>query len=261
MSDQHHRDAGAGHGGEDAGRHADHPFHPRPGDVEHRHVVEVGDAFHRQIVFVAAGADKRSRRLWVAGIFNQAWDLELGDRGDGARVQHFRAKVGELHRLLIRHRFQQARIRHLTRIAGVHSVDIGPDFAAVSAQAGGQYRSRVVGAVTPQHHQLAFLIAGGKPGHQDHMVCRDLAGGNAAGGFGDIDGGFQIVAHGKQFFDRVNDTDFMSTGFQQTRHDGDGELFAAADQRGIDAVRALTQQADAVQNMLNLSKFLLHEGF
>lgn len=53
----------------------------------------------------------------------------------------------------------------------------------------------------------------------------------------------------------------MSTGFQQTRHDGDGELFAAADQRGIDAVRALTQQADAVQNMLNLSKFLLHEGF
>ena len=93
------------------------------------------------------------------------------------------------------------------------------------------------------------------------MVCRDLAGGNAAGGFGDIDGGFQIVAHGKQFFDRVNDTDFMSTSFQQTRHDGDGELFAAADQRGIDAVRALTQQADAVQNMLNLSKFLLHEGF
>ena len=53
----------------------------------------------------------------------------------------------------------------------------------------------------------------------------------------------------------------MSAGFQQTRHDGDGELFAAADQRGIDAVRALTQQADAVQNMLNLSKFLLHEGF
>ncbi|MCS5959572.1 hypothetical protein LNP74_00315 [Klebsiella pneumoniae subsp. pneumoniae] len=69
------------------------------------------------------------------------------------------------------------------------------------------------------------------------------------------------MTHGEQFSDRVNDTDFMSTGFQQTRHDGDGELFAAADQRGIDADRALTQQADAVQNMLNLSKFLLHEGF
>jgi hypothetical protein len=69
------------------------------------------------------------------------------------------------------------------------------------------------------------------------------------------------VANGQQFFDRVNHTDFMTASFQQTRHDGDGELFAAADQRGIDAVRALTQQADTVQDMFNLSKLLLDEGF
>ena len=261
MGDQHYRDASAGHGGEDAGGHADHAFHPRPGNVEHRHVVEVRDAFNRQIVLVAAGADERSRRLRVASIFNQTWDLELGDRGDGARVQHFRAKIGELHRLLIRHRFQQTRIRHLARVASVHSVDIGPDFAAIGAQAGGQHRSRIVGAVAPQHHQLPLLIASGKPGHQDHMVCRDLAGGDAAGGFGDIDRGLHVVTNGKQFFHRVNDTDFMTTGFQQTRHDGDGELFASADQRGIDAIRALTQQANTVQDMLNLSKLLLNKGF
>ena len=53
----------------------------------------------------------------------------------------------------------------------------------------------------------------------------------------------------------------MTTGFQQTRHDGDGELFASADQRGIDAIRALTQQANTVQDMLNLSKLLLNKGF
>ena len=103
LGDQYHRDASAGHGGEDACRHADHAFHPRTGDVEHRHIVEVRDAFHRQVVFIATGADERSRRLRVAGIFDQAWDLKLSDRGNGARMQHFRAKVGELHRLLIRH--------------------------------------------------------------------------------------------------------------------------------------------------------------
>jgi hypothetical protein len=34
------------------------------------------------------------------------------------------------------------------------------------------------------------------------MVSRDLAGGNAAGRFGDIDGGFEVMANGQQFFDR-----------------------------------------------------------
>jgi hypothetical protein len=72
------------------------------------------------------------------------------------------------------------------------------------------------------------------------MVSRNLAGGNAAGRFGDIDGGFEVMANGQQFFDRVNHADFMTARFQQARHDGDRELLAAADQRGVDAIRALT---------------------
>jgi hypothetical protein len=65
------------------------------------------------------------------------------------------------------------------------------------------------------------------------MVSRDLAGGNAAGRFGDIDGGFEVVANGKQFFNRVNHRDVMTARFQQAGHDGDGELFSPADQRAL----------------------------
>ncbi len=39
-------------------------------------------------------------RLRVSGVFNQARDLELGDRGDSAGVKNFSAEVRELHGLL-----------------------------------------------------------------------------------------------------------------------------------------------------------------
>lgn len=112
-----------------------------------------------------------------------------------------------------------------------------------------------------QYYQFVFFIVGGKFGYQDYMVCWDLVGGNVVGGFGDIDGGFQIVIYGEQFFDWVNDIDFMFMGFQQICYDGDGEFFVVVDQCGIDVVWVLIQQVDVVQNMFNLSKFLFYEGF
>jgi hypothetical protein len=69
------------------------------------------------------------------------------------------------------------------------------------------------------------------------------------------------VANGQQFFDRINHAHVMAARFQQARHDGDRELLAAADQRRVDAVRALAKQADTVQDMFDLGKLLLDEGF
>ena len=129
-------------------------------------------------------------------------------------MQNFGAEVGELHRFLIGHRLQQTRIRHLTRVAGINAVNVGPDFTAVGAQAGGQHRCGVVRAVTAQHHQFALFVTGGEARHQHHMVSRDLAGGNAAGRLGDIHGGFEVMANGKQFFNRINHRDVMTARFQ-----------------------------------------------
>ncbi len=260
LGDQHHRDAVARHGREHACRHAHHAFHPRTRDVEHRHVVEVRDTFNRQAIVVVAGPNQRAWRLWIAGVFNQAWDLELGDRGNGTRVKHFGAEVGKLHRLLIRHRLQQAGIRHLTRVTGIHTVHVSPDLATVGTQTGGQYGGRVVRAVTAQHHQLPFFIPGGETRHQDHMISRDFACGNAAGRFGNIYGGFEVMTNSEQFFDRIDHRDVMATSFQQTRHNGDREFFTAADQCRVNAVRALPQQTDTMQNVFNLGKFLLNKS-
>ena len=136
-------------------------------------------------------------------------------------MQHFRAEIGELHRLLVRHRLQQARVGHLTRIAGVDAIYVGPDFTAVGTQTGGQHRGGVVRAVTPQHHQFALLIASGKAGHQDHISRRDLAGGDAARRFGDIDGRFEIVADGQQLLHWIDHGDAVAARQQQRLHNGD----------------------------------------
>ena len=152
LGDQHYRDARTRHCGKNARRHAHHAFHSRAGNAKHRHVIEVRNTFYRQIIVITAGTDQRTGRLRIAGIFNQARDLELGNRGNGARVQHFSAEVRKLHRFLIRHRLKQSGVGYLTRIASIYTVDIGPDFTTIGTQTGGQYGGRVVRAITPQHH-------------------------------------------------------------------------------------------------------------
>ncbi len=147
LRNQHHGNAGAGHRRENAGRHADHAFHARPRNVEHRHVIQVSDALNRQLVLIAFSPDQGARRLRVAGIFDKAWDLELGDGGNGAGMKNFGAEVGQLHGFLIRHRFQQPGVGNLSWVAGINAVDVGPDFTAVGAQAGRQHGSGIIGAV------------------------------------------------------------------------------------------------------------------
>ncbi|MOA36367.1 hypothetical protein D3C78_1578840 [compost metagenome] len=69
------------------------------------------------------------------------------------------------------------------------------------------------------------------------------------------------MSNGQQFFDRINHRHLVTAGFQKARHDGDREFFSPANQCCIDAVRALAEQTDAVQNMLDLCKFLLNKSF
>ena len=69
------------------------------------------------------------------------------------------------------------------------------------------------------------------------------------------------MADCQQFLHRIDDRHVVPARFQQASHDGDRHFFAAADKRGIDAVRALSQQADAMQDVFNLGKLLFNKGF
>ncbi len=68
------------------------------------------------------------------------------------------------------------------------------------------------------------------------------------------------MAHRQQFFNRIDYGHAMAARFQHAGHDGDREFFAPADQRRVDAVRALAEKADAVQDVFDLREFLLNEG-
>ena len=69
------------------------------------------------------------------------------------------------------------------------------------------------------------------------------------------------MADSQQFLHRVDDRYVMPACFQQAGHDSNRHFFTTADKRGVDTVRALSQQADAVQDVLNLGKFLFNKGF
>ncbi len=59
------------------------------------------------------------------------------------------------------------------------------------------------------------------------------------------------MAQRKQLLDRIDHGDAKAFGHKHGFHNGDREFFATADDGGVDAVRALAQQADAVQNCLS----------
>ena len=54
----------------------------------------------------------------------------------------------------------------------------------------------------------------------------------------------------EKFLYRIDNRHIVTASFKQFSHDSDRELFATTDDSGVDAVRALAQQADTVQNML-----------
>ena len=67
------------------------------------------------------------------------------------------------------------------------------------------------------------------------------------------------MAHRQQFFNGIDHGHAMAARFQHAGHDGDREFFTATNQRCIDAVRALAEKADAVQDMFNLREFLFNK--
>ena len=68
----------------------------------------------------------------------------LSNRADGFRVQYFGAKIRQLHGFLISQLIEQYRTFNLVRIGIVHTVNVCPDLAALRADTGRQYCSRIV---------------------------------------------------------------------------------------------------------------------
>ena len=115
-------------------------------------------------------------------------DAVLARRQDAARVQHLRAAGGDLLRLVVVQRAQQARGRGGARIGAEHARHVGPDLQALRAQLRGEVRRRGVRAAAPEQHRVAVLVAGDEAlGDDDRRRARSSCalerrvGGEAAG--------------------------------------------------------------------------------
>ena len=252
LGDQHDADPGAGDGGEDAAGHAHHALHAGAGDVEHAHAGEIRDGLHFEVIIPLLDADKGARPLRVEAVLDEAGNVELGHGGDGLRVQHLGTEVGELHRLFIGEGFEQVGIRYQARVAVVAALHVGPDLAALGIDAGGQDGCGIVGAVAAQQHGLALVAATGEARHQVETIATQPFGGEAqAGGF-DVHVGFEVAAVGHQQLLRHEEIQLEATHPQQLVHEGDGEVLAPAQDAGLDVIRALPQQTDALHQPLHL---------
>ena len=100
--------------------------------------------------------------------------MSFGDRReDGARVQHLRAEVRELGRLVEREALRHdARVRHQARIAGEHAVDVGPDLDLGGAERSAEERGRVVRPAAAERRGDA-----GARWRRRSRRARDMAGG------------------------------------------------------------------------------------
>ena len=257
LSDQGDGNPGAGDGGEDAAGHADHSLHARATDVDHRDAGQIGDPLDRLFIIALFG-DEGALALRVEAVLDETGDLKLSNGCNGAWVQHLGAKVGELHRLLIRHALEQDGIRDQTWVAAVDAVHIGPDLAAFGTDAGGQTGGGVVGAVAPQQHQFTLGIAAGEARHQiDGLFLKRFRLETSTGDI-DVDVGFEEATLSQQQLYRVQLNDLMTANGEQLLHAGDGERLTATQDLSLHVVRTLPQEGDALHLAANRGKLLLH---
>ena len=260
LGDQHYADPGTGHTGEQTTGHADHALHARARDVDHGHADQIGDALDLLVVVTAFGADQRAFALGVAGVLDQTGNMKLGDGRDSLGMQHLGTEVRQLHRFFIRQLLEQLGIRHQTRVAVIDAVYVGPDFAALGINTGGQHGGGVVGAVTAQNDGFAFLVTGGKARHQvDTVVAQALVGKTLAGHF-DINVSFEEAAFAQQHGLGGDHLNLLAARLEQLGHGGDRECLAPAQNVRLSVVRALLQQADALQQTRQLTQLAVNPG-
>ena len=89
-------------------------------------------------------------------------------------MQHFRAEVRELHRLLVRHLRQHERRRHDPRIGAQHAVHVGPDLDERRADGGADDRRAVIRSVPPDRRRLA-VVGGADEAGDDRSHARRAA--------------------------------------------------------------------------------------
>ena len=126
LRDQHDRHAVLAQGAEQTLRGARHANHPGAFHVHQRETVDAGNALDRMIGR-RAGANQRPLALRRERVPDPDRDLFHDRRRHRLRMDHLRAEVGELHRLLVRERVDDRRVGNQSGVGAQHAIDVGPD--------------------------------------------------------------------------------------------------------------------------------------
>ena len=108
----------------------------------------------------ALRSEHRALKLGRLGGVDVQRDAVLARRQDAARVQHLGAAGGDLLRLVVVQRAQQARGRRGARIGAEHARHVGPDLQPLRAELRREVGRGGVRAAAPEEHGVAVLVAG-----------------------------------------------------------------------------------------------------
>jgi hypothetical protein len=117
LRDENDGDALLAQRAEEPVRRARNPDHAGTLEIDERHVLDAGDALHRQ-ERLRLGADEGSLLVWREGVAYPDWNGAAHGGRHGLRVNDLGAEIRKLHRLVVGERINHRGIGHAARIGG-----------------------------------------------------------------------------------------------------------------------------------------------
>jgi hypothetical protein len=205
---------------------------------------------------VIRGADQRAGLFGAEGVADAHRDARGAGRRDGARVEHLGAEVRQLEGLFEAQRRQHARRRRDPRVGGRDAVDVGPDLEQPRVERLGEQGGGVVGAAAAEAHRLPLRIAAVETRQEDKAVrrLRGAEAGEAPAHRRGLRGRLERVAGAGQDGERVEQAHRLAARREQCAEHGAACPFAERHGVRFDARRAVAQQGDAAQALLELGR-------
>ena len=169
LRNQNHRDAVLAQRAEQSLRGAGYTDHARALDVDQRHAVDARDPLHR-MNRVRRLRNDRSCSVRRERVLDPDRNPLLHRRRHRLRMNDLGAEVGKLHRLVVRERIDDRRIRHAPRIRAEHAIHVRPDHDLFRIEQIAEDRRGEVAAVPAERRLQAFRGARDEAGDDERRV-------------------------------------------------------------------------------------------
>ena len=179
-------------------------------------------------------------------------DPLLARRLDGLRMQHLGAEEGELHGLLVAHLGEHGGAGDQPGIGAVDAVDVGPDLQQLGVEGPGGDGGGVVRAAAPEEVDAAVGVAAEEAGEDGDRRGLLAQGGEGLAGGRPVGRGGQRRTAGADQRLGIEQPGVEAARREQAGDQGAGGALAEGGEEGEGGGRALAEEAEAAQQVLQL---------